>query len=96
MNEIIERASRAHSPSLWTRIDELAATGEPADDLRREALARMRDAIRALRDPTEAMMHAKVCEEDRDLPVDTVDGYLDYWCADAVWRAMIDAALADN
>ena len=53
-----------------------------------------RDAIEAMRDPTEAMTKAQATTTLGG--TDSLDGYLDYFCAEDVWKGMIDAALKDG
>jgi hypothetical protein len=97
--EMVERVVRAQ----WKCLDEIArkdgARLGSLDDLPEEELhnwlSLVRAAIAAMREPTEAMLRAKLSPDDSGLPVDTVEGYLDYWTAEAVWHAMVDAALND-
>lgn len=65
-----------------------------AAELHNEAVARA--AIKAMREPTEAMLKAPPAPEDQDgLKYDPLDDFLDNWSAEEVWRAMIDAALKE-
>ncbi len=56
-----------------------------------EAIARY--AIAAMREPTEAMLDAEGVQDTGCKA--KISGYLDYFSADEIWKAMIDAALAD-
>jgi len=52
-----------------------------------------RAAINAMREPTPHMLTAIHPDARRAAKDERVSGFLDFWDAEDVWKAMIDAAL---
>jgi hypothetical protein len=83
MSEMVERVARAIFPEAedYTWDDFANAPNGSAERITASVYRmRARAAIEAMREPTEAMVHAGMSEEGTDLPSE--------------YRAMIDAALS--
>lgn len=93
--EMVERAAKAIAAERFgTTVDRLHWDQE-SDSWRQTHIDMALAAIEAMREPTEAMLHAKAAPDaemtgGKDC---SVDGFLDTWDAIDVWRAMVDAAL---
>jgi hypothetical protein len=97
MSEIIDRVALAMKAEIARQFGakpllgdsesgDWAATGGVLD------LSQMaRVAIEAMREPTEAMLGAEGVQDTGGKA--KISGYLDYFSAEEIWKAMIDAAL---
>jgi hypothetical protein len=97
MSEMVERVARAIDPTAWRWLDSIVGRepAHPAEAPTRATQVRQaRAAIEAMREPTEAMLRASPVvgtgpDERGNWAVNTKP-------AQAVWPAMIDAALGTS
>lgn len=91
MNDMIERVARALAPLAWATLGLSDTLANQAT--RTASLRRARAAIKAMREPTEAMrqcgVHGQWSGVIEGIPEDERDA------ATSLWQAMIDAALAE-
>ncbi len=91
--EMIERVARAlYEDQCVKHPDSIGAKTKFYNDGIYHGAARI--ALAAMREPTEAMLEAEAAQDTGSKA--KISGYLDYFSADEVWKAMIDAALGDG
>lgn len=73
-------------------VRDSAAPGGELDQLRLREAARA--VLTSMREPTKAMLEAEGTEDTGGKA--KISGYLDYFSADEIWKAMIDAAVGEG
>lgn len=88
-SEMVERVAKAIWSDYWD--GEGCSWAEMEESARQTALSMARAAIEAMREPNEAMIGMGMEADHRRRPGSTRPS-----AADAIWRAMIDAAAAED
>lgn len=94
MNEMVERVARELEPLAWRALglcDTLAYASRRTSSLRKA-----RRALKALREPTQAMIELGSCQTHAPGVNPRAARPLAHIMARDCWRAMIDAALAEE